>query len=298
LDNNSSLTIGKRFYFNREFSQNDFNKFAEISKDDNPIHIDPNFSKRTHFGRTVAHGMFLYGNIYQALESLFPNSGLIQLNQELIFPSPTYTGEKIVIELLLANINPSEDTYTFETTIKRPNGELGLQGSTTVMKLKPNMRLNWKPKSNSSENYNSNTIESFKGLKFGQTDEISQKIKVEDLKNYLKLLKSRNMIYSNMSYAKSLGLDNLVIPGPLIGGIISQQLGTRLPGKGTNWLRLDINFLKPVYINDEIKSVVEITRIRPEKALINLKVSCYDNSNKLVVSGEVLVLVKDLQISV
>ena len=30
------------------------------SRDDNPIHCDPDFARTTHFGATVAHGMFLY----------------------------------------------------------------------------------------------------------------------------------------------------------------------------------------------------------------------------------------------
>ena len=84
------------------------------------------------------------------------------------------------------------------------------------------------------------------------------------------------------------------MPGPLIGGIISQQLGMKLPGKGTNWLKLQINFLKPVVIHEEITSTVEIIRIRSANDLINLRISCYNNKNNLVVSGEALVLVKDL----
>nr|HMN66206.1 MaoC/PaaZ C-terminal domain-containing protein [Burkholderiaceae bacterium] len=47
----------------RVVTQRDFDRFAALSRDDNPIHCDPGFARGTHFGATVAHGMFLYGLI-------------------------------------------------------------------------------------------------------------------------------------------------------------------------------------------------------------------------------------------
>jgi len=38
-------------------SQDDFDRFAWPSSDQNPIHVDPLFSARTSFWRTVSHGM-------------------------------------------------------------------------------------------------------------------------------------------------------------------------------------------------------------------------------------------------
>lgn len=293
--NNYGLIPGKKFSFSRNFTQNDFNKFAEISDDKNPIHIDPEFSSKTKFGRTVAHGMFLYGNVCQALEMVFPKSAFIQIYQDLIFPSPTYTDENVIVDLQITNTMPSKEIYDFETTIRRSNGELGLQGTTRVLKISPSVKEKWIPKNRLKENYENNSVESLKGLKLGQTDTICKKITSKDLKGYISLLKSNNLIYSDMDYVKSVGFDNLIVPGPLIGGIISQQLGTRLPGRGTNWLKLNINFLKPIYVDEEIKSVVTIVRIRPEKDLINLKAICYDNTNNIVVDSKILVLVKDLE---
>ena len=51
----------------RVLTQGDFDRFAALSRDDNPIHCDPVFARGTHFGATVAHGMFLYGLICGAL---------------------------------------------------------------------------------------------------------------------------------------------------------------------------------------------------------------------------------------
>ncbi len=80
----------------RSFTQADFDAFARISGDDNPIHVDPDFAARTHFGRTVAHGMLLYTVLWGLVQRHLP--GTRQTAQSLMFPSPSFAGEALVFE--------------------------------------------------------------------------------------------------------------------------------------------------------------------------------------------------------
>lgn len=73
--------------------QADFDLFAAVSGDDNPIHVDPEFSARTRFGRTVSHGMLLYSWAWALLRSAFP--GREPDVAQLRFPNPCYAGEEI-----------------------------------------------------------------------------------------------------------------------------------------------------------------------------------------------------------
>ncbi|NDJ34144.1 MAG: hypothetical protein GYB64_05715, partial [Chloroflexi bacterium] len=59
----ANAVIGTVIERKRTFTQADFDLFAELSGDDNPIHVDPTFSARTRFGRTAAHGMMLYSMV-------------------------------------------------------------------------------------------------------------------------------------------------------------------------------------------------------------------------------------------
>jgi len=75
----------------RTLTQADFNAFAKLSGDDNPIHVDPDFSRQSRFGRTVSHGMLLSTILSGLLDRLVPGSR--QVSQKLMFPAPTYAGE-------------------------------------------------------------------------------------------------------------------------------------------------------------------------------------------------------------
>jgi acyl dehydratase len=116
----------------RVLTQADFDEFAELSGDDNPIHVDPAFSAKTRFGRTVSHGMLLSAILRGLLDQLVP--GGRQVEQKLMFPSPTYAGDAmrfsairksddgrhVVAELNCERIEDGVITCAGEATLLRP----------------------------------------------------------------------------------------------------------------------------------------------------------------------------------
>ncbi|MCG8507542.1 MAG: hypothetical protein MI755_23260 [Sphingomonadales bacterium] len=75
----------------RTLTQADFDAFARLSGDDNPIHVDPDFSAQTRFGRTVSHGMLLFTILCGLADKLVPGARLA--SQSIMFPAPTFAGE-------------------------------------------------------------------------------------------------------------------------------------------------------------------------------------------------------------
>jgi acyl dehydratase len=68
----------------RVLLQTDFDRFARLSHDDNPIHCDPDFAAKSHFGATVAHGMMLYSCICKALtEQVGPGRRAIRTDPDV-----------------------------------------------------------------------------------------------------------------------------------------------------------------------------------------------------------------------
>lgn len=124
------IAVGDVLERSRTFSQTDFDRFARLSGDDNPIHVDPEFAANTHFGRTVCHGMLLYSAVCGAIDGFFP--GAEQIGQELMFPTGTPAEETVTIRLRVEAIDAAGRDVTLETQVVRPDGELGLQGRTTI----------------------------------------------------------------------------------------------------------------------------------------------------------------------
>jgi len=75
----------------RVLTQADFDAFANLSGDDNPIHVDPEFSAQTRFGRTVSHGMLLSTVLRGLLDELVPGSS----------PAPTFADEPMRFSALV-----------------------------------------------------------------------------------------------------------------------------------------------------------------------------------------------------
>ena len=118
--------IGTVFREERRFSQEEFDLFAEISGDDNPIHVDPEFSSRTRFGRTVAHGMLLYTALRGMMERAWPGS--YQVSQNLMFPAPTYTDEPMELVVEITGHGPGGGLTTAMKIRRISDATLTLEG--------------------------------------------------------------------------------------------------------------------------------------------------------------------------
>jgi acyl dehydratase len=315
------LKPGAVAVLHRTFNQRDFDRFAALSNDDNPIHVDPEFAGRTRFGRTVCHGMLLYSTICRALTDAL-GSGFAQYEQELMFVTPTYTDEEVAVRLEVTALYPdpnlavtlsgsdiqsafrrkmsSEGSLAeISTVITRPDGSVACQGQTRVAlpgevpasagsvptRTQP-------PEGSIPESVAATTL---KWLALGQTAEITRTFSEADLQEYRDLSGDTNPTFSDAAYAREHGWPAPQVPGGLLGGLFSFLLGTRLPGRGTNWLKQRLAFPAPCYARQEITARVEIVRLRPEKDLVNLRTICMTTDGQRVCEGEALVLVKDLE---
>jgi hypothetical protein len=84
------------------------------------------------------------------------------------------------------------------------------------------------------------------------------------------------------------------VPEPLVNALFSKLLGVELPGQGTNYLKQESGFFAAAHLGKMLTASVEITRLRPEKDLVDLRTRCVDEDGKLISEGRALVYVADL----
>jgi acyl dehydratase len=287
-----SWQAGEVAAFRRVLLQEDFDRFARLTGDDNPIHCDPAFAARSHFGATVCHGMLLYGCIAKALAELIPGPGAVQLEQELMFPHPLFVGEEITVSLRVERVN-ADGTLELGTTVTKPGSAaavIAAQGRSRVVPPggtghapAPSVLP---PEAGDDELY---------GLRPGMAAGTTRTFGASDLAEYGDLVGDRNPIHRDDAWARRRGLPGRVVPCPLLAGMFSDLLGTRLPGRGTGWMKQKLAFLSPACPGEALTARVAIARLRRDKELVNLRSTITAGDGRLVCDGESLVLVRNLE---
>jgi acyl dehydratase len=108
----------------REVTQEDIDTFAEVTGDDQWIHVDTERAKDTPFGGTIAHGFFTLSLAPRFSYDLMKMEGVaFGLNyglNKVRFPAPLPVGSKVRMRMQLQNVEDIQGgaqvtmLYTFE----------------------------------------------------------------------------------------------------------------------------------------------------------------------------------------
>lgn len=288
--NQRNDSVINQFQYEITLSQEDFDRFAVLSGDDNPIHVDPEFARGSRFGRTVAHGMMLYSLVCRGLNKHFPE--MVQSSVDMIFPTPTFADEKLIVSLSAKAAQLEENLAQLEAIIHRPDGSSGLEGWVRLVALNADSSLS--DLASSDFRSTRESVQEYKGLHLGQQASATRMFSDRDLEEYLALSGDKSRLFEDEDHARQSGFLRRIVPSALLGSMISELLGTHLPGRGTNWLKQQFIFHQPVYLEEVVRASMEIIRLRPDKQLVDLWNSISTPQAGVAATGRSLVLVRDL----
>lgn len=80
------------------------------------------------------------------------------------------------------------------------------------------------------------------------------------------------------------------VPEPLLGAMFSYLLGVKLPGPGANYLKQNTTYHAPAEIGAPITASVTVTRLRPDKRLVDLETVARDGAGRLLCDGRALLI--------
>lgn len=126
-------------------------------------------------------------------------------------------------------------------------------------------------------------------LKIGQSASLTKAFTEQDVSLFAELSLDKNELHVNEEYAKNSMFKQRIVHGFLSGSLISAVIGTVLPGKGAIYLHQDMDFKKPVYINEEITAVVTIENIKEEKHIYYLHTQCINKKGEIKIEGSAVV---------
>jgi 3-hydroxybutyryl-CoA dehydratase len=129
------LKVGDEFSKSREVTDELVRRFADVSGDYNPIHLDEEFAKTTRFGRRIAHGMLSGAFISAVLGYEFKERRIVYLSQTMKFTAPVYIGDTVTATATVKNIRTDKNIVSLETVCRNQNGEQVVSGEAAVMIL-------------------------------------------------------------------------------------------------------------------------------------------------------------------
>jgi len=133
--NNNMIALGDTFLHNFHFSQKEVNLFAEVTGDNNPIHIDSEYASKTMFNKPIMHGMLGACIFSKVFGTLFPGEGTIYLNQELKFSKPMYVEKEYTAFFEVTEVNIEKHRAKIDTFIKDEEGNIVTSGSALIMNV-------------------------------------------------------------------------------------------------------------------------------------------------------------------
>jgi acyl dehydratase len=130
------IELGQTYSHEFKFSQDDVNRFAEVTGDKNPVHTNPEFAANTIFKKPIMHGMLGAALFSKVFGVLFPGEGTIYLKQSLNFLRPMFVDINYTAEFKVIEIIKDKNKAVVETVIKdKETGKVCTSGEATVMNV-------------------------------------------------------------------------------------------------------------------------------------------------------------------
>lgn len=110
----ANLAVGQSYSTHNQVRDEDIVKFAEVTGDYNPLHLNEDYAKTTIFGTRIAHGMLAAGYVSAIFGTKFPGPGCIYLSQSLKFKAPVKIGDSVETTVTITAINEKRGRLTLD----------------------------------------------------------------------------------------------------------------------------------------------------------------------------------------
>jgi 3-hydroxybutyryl-CoA dehydratase len=131
----ADLQVGQAAERTREVTESLVNRYAELTGDFSPVHVDEAAAARTRFGTRIAHGMLSAGFLSATIGMDLPGPGTIWVAQALRFKQPVKLGDTITWRVEVRELFPAKKRATLSTVCRNQRGEVVIEGEGTILLL-------------------------------------------------------------------------------------------------------------------------------------------------------------------
>ncbi|MBI2850841.1 MAG: MaoC family dehydratase [Chloroflexi bacterium] len=115
--------------------QENINRYAEASRDFNPIHIDEEFARKTQHGGTIAHGMLVLAYVSEMMTAAFGRNWLTSGKLDVRFKAAAHPGETITVSGQITKLSKSggQTAVTCSILCRNQKNEPVITGEATLV---------------------------------------------------------------------------------------------------------------------------------------------------------------------
>lgn len=92
-------------------------RYADVSGDRNPLHLDPEFAKTTKFGRVIAHGMMTLAFVSQVMSDAAEGAWERHGQLSVTFVAPVYADDEVMVRIHVSEVLPEVTLCKVECSV-------------------------------------------------------------------------------------------------------------------------------------------------------------------------------------
>jgi 3-oxoacyl-[acyl-carrier protein] reductase len=110
---------------------------AQITGDDNPLHLDDDAARRFGQSRPIAHGQILMGLVSRLIGTQLPGPGAVWFESQIRFLTPVYAGDVVNVLGRVAQVSAASRVVVMDIVATNQHGAEVLRGQTKVRVPEP-----------------------------------------------------------------------------------------------------------------------------------------------------------------
>jgi acyl dehydratase len=128
----ADLAVGGKASFEFSVSDMDMARFAELSGDFNPLHIDDAFARAKKFEGKVVFGALIIAKVSRLIGMELPGQDSVWTNVNFQFNRPLYVGQAATLEGAVTTLSEATGFVELRLTLKVDGRTLG-KGTAEVL---------------------------------------------------------------------------------------------------------------------------------------------------------------------
>lgn len=127
------FTVGREYRETIKITDDMVRKFAELTGDMNPLHLDESFARKSRFGKRICHGMLVASMISRIMGMNFPGPGTVIVKQLLKYRAPVYVDETVEVRVTVLEINSDKKRIILDTPVYKKDDTKAIDAQAEVL---------------------------------------------------------------------------------------------------------------------------------------------------------------------